>query len=72
MTSKQLEAMVNQVRQLPDEEQLQLIKRVAESLAESRKTGERRYLVYGEYKKAPGHESTEEDFKLAEWHPAKE
>jgi len=61
--------IVNQIQQLPDEEQLQLIKRIAESLAESKKTGERRYLVYGEYKNSPGPESTEEDFKLAEWHP---
>ncbi len=53
MTSKQLEVIVNQIQQLPDEEQLQLIKRIAESLAESKKTGERRYLVYDEYKNSP-------------------
>lgn len=67
MTSKRLDVIVNQIQQLPDEEQLQLIKRVAECLAESKKAGERRYLVYGEYQNAPGRESTEEDFKLAEW-----
>lgn len=72
MASEQLEIIVNQVRQLSDEDQLQLIQRVAEGLAENKKAGERRYLVYGEYKNAPGRESTEEDFKLAEWHPSEE
>lgn len=72
MASDQLEVIVNQVKQLSDEDQLQLIKRVAEGLAASKKAGESRYLVYGAYKDAPGRESTEEDFKLAEWHPSEE
>ena len=67
MASEQLEIIMNQVQQLSAEEQLQLIKRVAESLVESKMSGERRYLIYGEYRNASGHESTEEDFKLAEW-----
>jgi len=46
---------------------LQLVKRVAQSLAEGNKSVEHRYLVYGEYRNASGHASTEEDFKLAEW-----
>jgi hypothetical protein len=33
---------------------------------------ERRGLVYGEFADAPGRMSTEEDFKLAEWHPTEE
>ena len=36
-----------------------------------RDTG-RRGLVYGEFADAPGRMSTEEDFKLAEWHPTEE
>ena len=72
MASEQLEIIMNQVQQLSAEERLQLIKRVAASLAEARPSGERRYLVYGEYRNASGHESTEEDFKLAEWHPTEE
>jgi uncharacterized protein YoaH (UPF0181 family) len=72
MASEQLEIIMNQVRKLSAEEQLQLITRVAESLAEGKNSGERRYLVYGEYRNASGHESTEEDFKLAEWHPTEE
>lgn len=67
MASEQSEIIMNQVQQLSAEEQLQLIKRVAESLLERKTFGERRYLIYGEYPNAPGHESTEEDFKLAEW-----
>ena len=72
MASKQLEIIMNQVQQLSPEERLQLIKRVAASLAEANQSGERRYLVYGEYRNASGHESTEEDFKLAEWNPTEE
>jgi hypothetical protein len=68
MASEQLEIIMNQVQQLSPEERLQLIKRVAESLAKGNKSGDRRYLVYGEYRNASGHESTEDDFKQAEWH----
>src|SRR6266404_3219429 len=72
MASKQLEIIMNQVQQLSPEERLQLIKRVAASLGEVRQSGDRQYLVYGEYRDASGHESTEEDFKLAGWHPTEE
>jgi len=72
MASEQLELIMNQVQQLSAEEQVQLIKRVAECLAERKNSGEGRYLVSGEYRNASGHESTEEDFKLAEWHPTEE
>jgi hypothetical protein len=72
MASEQLEIIMNQVQQLSPEERLQLIKRVAASLVEVRQSGEQRYLVYGEYRSASGRESTEEDFKLAEWHPTEE
>ncbi|MEK6320131.1 MAG: hypothetical protein AABN33_00465 [Acidobacteriota bacterium] len=65
MASEQLEIILNQVQQLSTEEQLQLIKRVAVSLAERKKSGEERYLVYGEYRDASA--TAEEDFKLAEW-----
>lgn len=72
MASEQLEIIMNQVQHLSPEERLQLIKRVAASLAEVNQSDERRYLVYGEYRSVSGHESTEEDFKLAEWHPTEE
>jgi hypothetical protein len=38
------------------EEQLQLIKRVADSLAEGEPSGERRYPVYREYRNASRHD----------------
>jgi len=66
MASERLEIIMNQVQQLSPEERLQLIRRVAESLAEGNKSSEHRYLAYGEYRNASGHESTEEDFRLAE------
>ena len=69
MASEQFEIIMSKVQQLSPEEQLQLIKSVAESLAEGRKSGEKQYLIFGNYKGAADHESTEEDFKLAEWHP---
>lgn len=72
MASEQIDLIMNQVQQLSAPERLQLIKRVADSLAEGEKAGEERYLVYGEYSNAPGRQSTEDDFKLAEWHPTEE
>jgi hypothetical protein len=72
MASEQFDIILNQVQQLSPEERLQLIKRVAASLKEVKQSGEQRYLVYGEYRNASGRESTEEDFKLAEWHPTEE
>lgn len=72
MASEQLEIIMNQVQQLSPEERLQLIKRVAESLAKGNQSGDRRYLVYGEYRNASGNESTEDDFKQAEWHPTED
>lgn len=59
MASKQLE--ISQVQQLSPEEQLELIKRVTESLNNARESGEHRQLIYGEFKGARGRESTEED-----------
>ncbi len=72
MASEQFEIIMSKVQQLAPEEQFQLIKRVAESLAEARKSGEKQYLIYGKYKDVPGHESTEEDFNLTEFHPTEE
>ncbi len=60
---------MTEVQGLSADEQLQLIKRVAEMLAQSNRDEQPRYLVYGEFKDAAGAETTEEDFKIAEWHP---
>lgn len=72
MASKQLEIVMSQIQQLSPDEQLELIKRITEVLNTGRAPREHRQLVYGEFKDARGRESTEEDFKLAEWHPTEE
>jgi hypothetical protein len=87
MASEQFEIIMTQVQRLSPEEQLELIKRVTESLnagpqpAQPRfpaygenggETGEGRGLIYGKYRNTGRPESTEEDFRLAEWHPTGE
>lgn len=73
MAASQLDLIMSQVQQLPAHEQLQLIKRVADLLGRAGQAQltrqSREGLVYGKYKEAPGQMSTEEDFRLAEWHP---
>lgn len=73
MAASQLDLIMDQVRQLSAKEQLQLIKRVAELLGRAYQTQLSRQpthgMVYGKYKDAPGQMSTEEDFRIAEWHP---
>lgn len=77
MSSSQLQRIVEQAHELPAAEQLELIRRVAEHLAQqqARQTPvrESRQLVYGEFRNSGvGRPSTEEDFKLAEWRPTEE
>ncbi|MCA1626251.1 MAG: hypothetical protein LC778_21155 [Acidobacteria bacterium] len=77
MSSSQLQRIVEQVRELPAAEQLELIRRVAEHLAQQQtqqaSVREPRQLVYGEFRNSgTGRPSTEEDFKLAEWRPTEE
>ena len=70
MSTSKLESIMSEVRQLSPDEQLQLIKRVAELLAHDKHAvAEGRGLVYGKYRSPAGKETTEEDFRLAEWHP---
>ena len=73
MTTDQLQATLKQVEALSVEEQLQLIKYLADRVAESQPKREPCYLVYGEFcNSATGRMSTEEDFKMAEWNPTEE
>ena len=73
MATDLLQATINQVQCLSFEEQLQLIKYLADRVAESRPKREARYLVYGEFRNSgTGRMSTEEDFKIAEWNPTEE
>lgn len=77
MSSSQLQQIVDEARALSAAEQLELIRRVAEHLAQQQirqvSVREPRQLVYGEFRNSGvGRPSTEEDFKLAEWRPSKE
>ncbi len=77
MSSSQLQRIVEQARKLPAAEQLELIRRVAENLAQQQTQPafmrEQQYLEYGKYRNSgTGKPSTEEDFKLAEWRPTEE
>ncbi len=65
-----IESIVSQVRQLPFDERLKVIQRIAADLLQAPATHGQRRLVYGKYRRAPGEMSTEEDFEMAEWRPS--
>ena len=71
MATSKYQLVVKEAQQLSPHEQLQLIKQLAEYLSRIQpKPQQPRYLEYGKYRNTPGREfATEEDFKLAEWHP---
>ena len=64
-----IENIISQVRQLPFDEQMKLIQRIAADLMPREETTQSHYLVHGKYGHATGI-STEEDFKMAEWQPS--
>ncbi|MFN0122405.1 MAG: hypothetical protein ACKV2V_18070 [Blastocatellia bacterium] len=73
MATAEYQLIAQQALTLSPKEQLQLIQKLAEKLSLSEQRAESGYLVYGEFRDTPGREfSTEEDFKLAEWHPTEE
>lgn len=74
MATNQYQFVANQAEQLSPQEQLRLIQQLAARLSQREaKPSASRYLIYGEFRDMPGREfSTEEDFKLAEWHPTEE
>lgn len=73
MATDQLQAIIKRVQALSFEEQLQLIKYLADRDAESQPKREPRYLVYGEFRNSgTGRMSTEEDFKIVEWNSTEE
>lgn len=70
MVTNAYQFVAQQALLLSPQEQLCLIQQLAEKLSQSQPPDQPRNLVYGEYRDTPGREfSTEEDFKLAEWHP---
>lgn len=73
MATSEYQLVVQQALALPAEDQLRLIQQLAEKLSRSQKPTQPQYLEYGKYRDTPGREfATEEDFKLAEWHPTEE
>jgi hypothetical protein len=73
MSAMDLETIIAQVQQLPIDEQEKLLSTLEALLAEKKISSHDKDLppglVYGKYRNTPGHMSTEEDFRLAEWHP---
>ena len=76
MATSEVDLIINQVRNLSgkisDRDKLNLIQRIAEVLQKNDEVarsnvGEPKYLIYGEFYD-PEKMSTEEDFKLAEYH----
>jgi len=76
MATSEVDLIVNQVEsvsgKISDKEKLNLIRRIAEVLQKNGETArsntsEPNYLIYGEFYN-PEKMSTEEDFKLAEYH----
>lgn len=73
MTTSSYQSVAQQALNLPPQDQLRLIQQLAARLSQSQGQGQPRYLEYGKYRDTPGREfATEEDFKLAEWHPSEE
>lgn len=73
MATDRLQSTIKQVQRLSFEEQLQLIKYLADRLSRPHAKREPRYLLYGEFRNSgTGRMSTEEDFKTAEWNPTEE
>lgn len=74
MATSEYQLVVQHAQKLSPQEQLQLIKQLAENLAVREAMPKKYcYLSYGEFHDTPGREfSSEEDFKLAEWHPTEE
>jgi hypothetical protein len=59
--------IMSKVQFLTHEDRLRLIRQITEEWSSTQPPVVHRQLVYGEFK--GDRETTEEDFKLAEWHP---
>ncbi len=69
MATVEIESIKQQSRKLLPNQKIELIKFLAESLAPQKGGQESQRLVYGKYRNSGRAMSTEEDFKIAEWHP---
>jgi hypothetical protein len=81
MASEQIEIIMTQVQQLSPEDRLKESVNNGEESAEQpdvaagapgQSVREVTGLVYGKYRDSGRPESTEEDFRLAEWHPTEQ
>ncbi len=69
MATVEIESIKQQSRKLLPNQKIELIKFLAESLAPRTVGQEPQRLIYGKYRNSGRAMSTEEDFKIAEWHP---
>ena len=69
MATSQIELIMAQVRPLSFPDKLRLLQWLAEDLQPASTSFETKGLVYGKYRDTGKPLSTEDDFKLAEWHP---
>jgi hypothetical protein len=82
MASEQVEIIMTQVQQLSPEDRLELVNRLTQWLDRSKESTERASLahgayrrdareatglVYGKYRNTGRPESTEDEFRIAEW-----
>jgi hypothetical protein len=69
-TSATIEKIVNQAKQLSPQERVHLIQRLAETMLPVPEPTKHSLWRYGAF--SGQNMSTEEDFKIAEWHPTDE
>jgi hypothetical protein len=69
MTVAEIDIIKQQSQKLLPKQKIELIKFLAESLVSNKSGQEPQYLVYGKYRNSGRKTSTEDDFKIAEWHP---
>ena len=67
MAQTTVERIVAEIERLSPRERVTLIKSVVDTLIKPERPAEPRQLTYGEFRGA--RMSTEDDFKIAEWHP---
>ncbi len=87
MASEQVEIIMAQVQQMSPEDRLELLNRLTEWVDRNKESAERPSLVhgaysrdareatglvYGKYRNTGRPESTDDDFRLAEWQPTEE
>ena len=67
MAQTSVEKIAAEIQDLSPQERLRLIRTVVDTLISPGRPAESRPLIFGEFR--GGRESTEDDFKIAEWRP---